>query len=91
MEHTKQEYEFAADALLKSFEWQIHELNEFVEPKYNVTISETGLSALFECHYTDEDRRDDKLTFTLLKSDKLEKFVSNVEDHYHSLNQIEII
>lgn len=91
MKHTSKEYELQADAILATLEYIHGDLNEFVTPNYFVAISKTGLSARFECHYTDEDRRDDKHTFTLLKSDKLSKLISNIEDNYHSLKQIDII
>jgi len=90
MEHTQKEYELQADAILATFEWEIGNLNNFfnLNPKYNVKISETGLSAKFYCYFTNEEDREDKIDFTLLKTDTLKKLISNVQDHYYILNKI---
>jgi len=89
MKNTSRELENMANAILATFEYQYSEINEFVQPNYYVKISETGLSAKFECHYTDEDGRDDLHHFTITDKDSMIKLISYVEDNYHSLMQIE--
>ena len=89
MQHDRKTYEQMANAILATFEYQYSEINEFVKPNYFVKISESGLSAKFECHYIDEDGKDDKHYFTLMANDNMTKLISYVEDNYRSLMQIE--
>ena len=89
MKQTEREYEAMANALLASFEYQYSDINEHVAPAYRVKISESGLSAKFECWYIDEDGKEDKHHFTVMKNDSISKLISYIEDNYHSLMQIE--
>jgi len=90
MKQTEREYEFAANAILATFEYTNDKcINEFVKPSYFVKFNEAKDRAKFECHYTDEDGRETYHSFTLLKSDSMTKLISYVEDNYNSLVLVE--
>ncbi len=90
MKQTEREYEAMANAILATFEYTNDKcINEFVKPAYFVKFNEAKDRAKFECHYTDEDGKDDTHHFTLLKSDSITKLISYVEDNYNSLVQVE--
>lgn len=89
MKQTEREYEAMANAILATFEYNNKCINEFVCPAYLVKFNESKDRAKFECHYVDEDGKDDTHYFTLLKSDSITKLISYVEDNYNSLIQIE--
>lgn len=89
MKNTERELEYMAKAILSTFEYQFSAINEHVKPAYRVKISESGLSARFECWYSDEDGKEDKHYFTVMKNDSISKLISYIEDIYHSLMQIE--
>ena len=90
MKNTARELENIANAILATFEFTNKSIIEYVKPAYFVTITETGLSARFECHYYNENDKEDKTSgFTLLEKDSLQKLVSYVEDDYWALMEIE--
>ena len=86
MNNTAKELENMANAILSTLEYKEKEINEYVKPAYLVQISDSGLSARFQAHYTNEDDREDKTSgFTLLKSDSITKLISYIEDDYYHL------
>ena len=90
MKQTEREYEAMGNSILATFEYTNDKcINEFVKPAYFVKFNEAKDRAKFECHYTDEDGKDDTHHFTLLKSDSITKLISYVEDNYNSLVQVE--
>lgn len=89
MKQTNREYENMANAILATFEFQEGEINEYVKPAYLVKIKEGGKIARFECHYVNEDEKDDSRYFNLQEKDSMTKLISYVQDDYHALKTIE--
>jgi hypothetical protein len=90
MKNTARELENMANAIVATLEYKEKSINEWVKPSYYVKISESGLSARFEAHYTNEDDKDDKTSgFTLLDKDSMTKLISYIEDDYYALLEIE--
>jgi len=90
MKQTAREYENMANAILATFEYQEGELNEWIKPAYLVKIKEGGQIARFECHYSNEEQKEDSRYFNLQEKDSMTKLISYIQDDYYALKTIEI-